>query len=359
MLGYWNQPRGDRHSAIRDGWFHTGDAGYLDNDGYLYIYDRVKDMIISGGENIYPAEVENALFSHPAVADVAVIGVPDDKWGEAVKAIVVRKPGAEVTPEELIGFARERIAGYKVPRSVDFVDALPRNADRQDPQARAAQALLGRPGAAGALEHDPEKACPGLNPRVEAGFPKVMLPESRATAAASASSTPVSNRRRLWGRAFGVWVVLDAPRIRMMRGPAVAMPDLVLTDVGDQAGVLLALRQGDVADAFADPRAAFSGAVAGHDDLQPRQALLDHPAGIGMVVLRRWFEKYNHREMLLCCGSRQLGSLRHAIVGGSLLSWYLHGALLGARKPLWRKDIVRLWHFATPSIITAIAIAAR
>ena len=85
--------------AVRDGWFHTGDAGYLDRDGYLYIYDRVKDMIVSGGENIYPAEVENALFGHPAVADVAVIGVPDERWGEAVKAVVVRKPGAEVTPE--------------------------------------------------------------------------------------------------------------------------------------------------------------------------------------------------------------------------------------------------------------------
>jgi acyl-CoA synthetase (AMP-forming)/AMP-acid ligase II len=84
-------------------------------------------MIISGGENIYPAEVENALFSHPAVADVAVIGVPDDKWGEAVKAVVVRKPGVELTPEALMVYARERIAGYKVPRSVDFVDALPRN----------------------------------------------------------------------------------------------------------------------------------------------------------------------------------------------------------------------------------------
>jgi len=126
MLGYWNQPEATS-KAIRDGWFHSGDAGYLDRDGYLYIYDRVKDMIISGGENIYPAEVENALFSHPAVADVAVIGVPDDKWGEAVKAVVVKKPGAEVTPEALMVYARERIAGYKVPRSVDFVDALPRN----------------------------------------------------------------------------------------------------------------------------------------------------------------------------------------------------------------------------------------
>jgi long-chain acyl-CoA synthetase len=125
MLGYWNQPEAT-HRAIRQDWFHTGDAGYFDKDGYLYIYDRVKDMIISGGENIYPAEVESALFGHPAVADLAVIGIPDDKWGEAVKAIVVKKPAAQVTPEELIEFARERIAGYKVPRSIDFVDALPR-----------------------------------------------------------------------------------------------------------------------------------------------------------------------------------------------------------------------------------------
>jgi acyl-CoA synthetase (AMP-forming)/AMP-acid ligase II len=125
MLGYWNQPEATRR-AIRGEWFHTGDAGYLDADGYIYIYDRVKDMIISGGENIYPAEVESALFGHPAVADVAVIGVPDETWGEAVKAMVVRRPGATVTPDELIGFARERIAHYKAPRSVDFVESLPR-----------------------------------------------------------------------------------------------------------------------------------------------------------------------------------------------------------------------------------------
>jgi long-chain acyl-CoA synthetase len=125
MLGYWNQPEATRR-AIRGEWFHTGDAGYLDADGYIYIYDRVKDMIISGGENIYPAEVESALFSHPAVADVAVIGIPDERWGEAVKAMVVRKPGTNVTADELIGFARERIAHFKAPRSIDFVETLPR-----------------------------------------------------------------------------------------------------------------------------------------------------------------------------------------------------------------------------------------
>jgi long-chain acyl-CoA synthetase len=125
MLGYWNQPEATRR-AIRGDWFYTGDAGYLDKDGYIYIYDRVKDMIISGGENIYPAEVESALFGHPAITDVAVIGVPDEKWGEAVKAIVVKRPDARVTAEELIHFARERIAHYKAPRTVDFVTALPR-----------------------------------------------------------------------------------------------------------------------------------------------------------------------------------------------------------------------------------------
>ena len=126
MKGYWNLP-GETAAAVRDGWFHSGDAGYLDEDGYLYIHDRIKDMIISGGENIYPAEVESVLFSHPAVADVAVIGVPDERWGESVKAIVVKTAGAEATGDELIEFARERIAHYKAPKTIDFVDALPRN----------------------------------------------------------------------------------------------------------------------------------------------------------------------------------------------------------------------------------------
>jgi len=126
MKGYWNLPK-ETAKTMRGDWLYTGDAGYFDADGYLYIYDRVKDMIVSGGENIYPAEVESAIFGHPAVADVAVVGVPDDKWGEAVKAIIVRKPGVEVTADELITYARERIAGYKVPKSVDFIETLPRN----------------------------------------------------------------------------------------------------------------------------------------------------------------------------------------------------------------------------------------
>jgi long-chain acyl-CoA synthetase len=127
MKGYWNNPEATAQAVTPDGWFKTGDAGYLDADGFVFLHDRVKDMIVTGGENVYPAEVENALMQHPSVADVAVIGVPDDKWGEAVKAIVVAAAGTEPSPQELIAFARERLAGYKLPKSVDFTDALPRN----------------------------------------------------------------------------------------------------------------------------------------------------------------------------------------------------------------------------------------
>jgi long-chain acyl-CoA synthetase len=128
MAGYWKLPEATADTIGEDGWLRTGDAGYLDEDGYLYIHDRVKDMIISGAENIYPAEVENAIYGHPDVAEVAVIGVPDDKWGEAVKAVVAPKPGKSPDPEEIIAFARGRIAGFKAPKSVDFIEALPRNA---------------------------------------------------------------------------------------------------------------------------------------------------------------------------------------------------------------------------------------
>ncbi len=124
---YWNNPEATNSTIDADGWLRTGDAGYLDEDGYLYIHDRVKDMIISGGENVYPAEVENALYAHPDVADVAVIGVPDQKWGEAVKACVVLKDGQQLSEAEMIAHAREHIAGYKCPKSVDFIEALPRN----------------------------------------------------------------------------------------------------------------------------------------------------------------------------------------------------------------------------------------
>jgi long-chain acyl-CoA synthetase len=127
MKGYWNLPEETAKSMPGDGWFRTGDAGYLDRDGYLYIHDRVKDMIVSGGENIYPAEIENVLMAHPAVADVAVIGVPSERWGETPKALVVRAAGTEVTEAELIAYCRERLAGYKCPSSVDWVEVLPRN----------------------------------------------------------------------------------------------------------------------------------------------------------------------------------------------------------------------------------------
>ena len=119
MVGYWNRPEAT-DEVFRDGWYHTGDAGYLDPEGYLFLVDRVKDMVVTGGENVYSAEVENAVGSHPAVMQVAVIGIPDDRWGEAVHAIVVLHPGASATAEELIAHARQTIGGYKVPKSVEF-----------------------------------------------------------------------------------------------------------------------------------------------------------------------------------------------------------------------------------------------
>lgn len=127
MLGYWHRPE-DTAAAVRDGWMHTGDGGRMDENGYVFIVDRLKDMIITGGENVYSAEVENALASHLAVAATAVIGVPDDQWGERVHAVIVLLPEHRVTEEELRQDCRSLIAGYKVPRSVDFVDELPMSA---------------------------------------------------------------------------------------------------------------------------------------------------------------------------------------------------------------------------------------
>jgi long-chain acyl-CoA synthetase len=125
--GYWNKPEDTASAFDRDGWLHTGDAGFVDADGYVFLTDRVKDMIVSGGENVYPVEVENLLSTHPDVADVAVIGVPDEHWGETVKAVVVRREGSALTDAELIDWSRDKIAGFKRPRSVDFADELPRN----------------------------------------------------------------------------------------------------------------------------------------------------------------------------------------------------------------------------------------
>ncbi len=125
--GYWNAPQLTAE-AVRDGWLHTGDMGRFDDRGYLYLVDRKKFMIVSGGYNIYPVEVENALARHPAVKEVAVVGVPDDRWGEAVKAVVTLRPGQRPSETELLRFCRTGIAGYKAPKSIDFVDDFPRNA---------------------------------------------------------------------------------------------------------------------------------------------------------------------------------------------------------------------------------------
>jgi long-chain acyl-CoA synthetase len=126
MAGYFGRPEETANALTHDGWLRTGDGGYLDDDGYLFLTDRIKDMIVSGGENVYPVEVEEALAHHPDVAEVAVIGVPDDRWGETVKALVVARSERRPTPEELVAFARERLAGYKLPRLIEFVDDFPR-----------------------------------------------------------------------------------------------------------------------------------------------------------------------------------------------------------------------------------------
>ena len=127
MVGYWNHPEETAKTITEDGWLKTGDAGYLDAEGFLFLTDRVKDMIVSGGENVYPAEVENALASFPAIAEVAVIGVPSEKWGETVKAVVVLRPDQTATEAEIIAHAKGLLAGYKCPTSVDFTVVLPRN----------------------------------------------------------------------------------------------------------------------------------------------------------------------------------------------------------------------------------------
>ena len=127
MAGYWGKPDATAQAVTADGWYRSGDGGHIDADGYVYVTDRIKDMIISGGENIYPAEIERVLAEHPALLDVAVIGVPDERWGEAPKAVVVLRAGASVEPDELVAWCRERLAGYKVPKTVDVVAELPRN----------------------------------------------------------------------------------------------------------------------------------------------------------------------------------------------------------------------------------------
>jgi acyl-CoA synthetase (AMP-forming)/AMP-acid ligase II len=139
MVGYWKRPEATAQTLI-DGWVHTGDAGYLDEEGYLFVCDRVKDMIICAGEKIFGAEVESVLSGHPAVLEAAVIGVPDDRWGEQVKAVVVLRPGMKATFAELAAHCRKHLADFKVPRSVDFTSALPRT-----PSGKIQKAVLREP----------------------------------------------------------------------------------------------------------------------------------------------------------------------------------------------------------------------
>lgn len=124
--GYWNNPEATAQ-AIIDGWYHSGDMGKVDEDGFIYVVDRLKDMIVSGGENVYPAEIEHVIAQHPAVAEVAVIGIPDDKWGEVPRAFVAKMPGAELTEEDVIELCRQNLARFKVVKDVIFIDYLPRN----------------------------------------------------------------------------------------------------------------------------------------------------------------------------------------------------------------------------------------
>lgn len=139
MVGYFKNPQATAATLI-DGWIHTGDAGYIDDEGYVFVNDRLKDMIISAGENIYPAEIESAIASHPAVLECAVIGVPDDRWGENVKAVVVAREGMTVKSKDLISHCRGQLADFKVPRSIDVIDALPRT-----PSGKVQKHLLRKP----------------------------------------------------------------------------------------------------------------------------------------------------------------------------------------------------------------------
>jgi len=126
MKGYWKRPE-ETQETLRGGWLHTGDMGMFDEDGYIYVIDRKKDLIISGGENISPHEIEDALHLHPSVHECAAIGIPDERWGEQVKAVVVLTKNADVTEKELIEFCAKHLARYKLPKTVDFVDALPKD----------------------------------------------------------------------------------------------------------------------------------------------------------------------------------------------------------------------------------------
>ena len=135
MKGYWQRPEATEE-AMRGGWFHSGDMARIDEDGYFFIVDRKKDLIIRGGYNVYPREVEEVLYEHPKIREAAVLGVPHDQWGEEIGAAVVLHEGEELAPEEVSAYVKERIAAYKYPRLVWFMDELPKGPDREDPQAR-------------------------------------------------------------------------------------------------------------------------------------------------------------------------------------------------------------------------------
>ncbi|MFP3976197.1 MAG: class I adenylate-forming enzyme family protein, partial [Dehalococcoidia bacterium] len=126
MKGYWKDEEKTKNAFTSDGWYRTGDLGYMDEEGYIYLAGRADDLIVRGGENISPEEVENALYNHPAIEEVAVIGVPDPEWGQEPRAVVVLKKGQTATEEEIIDFCRDKLAGFKRPRSVVFVDELPK-----------------------------------------------------------------------------------------------------------------------------------------------------------------------------------------------------------------------------------------
>ncbi len=127
MQGYYNRPE-ETANALRDGWLYSGDIGFLDEDGHLTIIDRKKDMIVAGGYNIYPKEIDEVLYEHPKIVETCAVGVPDEYRGETVKAFVVIKPGESLTEEEVIDYCRERLAAYKVPKQIEFLPSLPKSA---------------------------------------------------------------------------------------------------------------------------------------------------------------------------------------------------------------------------------------
>ena len=202
LEGYWENPE-ETARVLEGGWFHTGDGGVIGDDGYLTIQDRKKDVIITGGENVSSIEVEDAIFSHPDVAEVAVIGVPDEKWGETIKALVVKAEGSALTEEELIDYVKGKVARYKAPSSVEFREALDSHRDRQAAEVQAAGAVLGRPRPAGQLAPTVGRLvapyAPGMNLRRTAVCPpSPACPCSPPASASAWRSRPAPPPIRSW-----------------------------------------------------------------------------------------------------------------------------------------------------------------